>query len=36
MRLLKLEFKSGNALTSRAVKHIVRKILPDYDKTILS
>ena len=29
-RLLWLEFKSDNILTSKAIKFIVEKILPDY------
>ena len=29
MRLLRLELKSSNTLKSTAIKHIVKKILPD-------
>ena len=31
MRLLGLGFKSDNTLKSKAIKHIVKKILPDYE-----
>ena len=30
MRLLGLKFKSDNTLKSKAIKHIVQKILPNY------
>ena len=30
MRLLVLEFKSDNAIKSKAIEYIVKKILPDY------
>ena len=31
IRLLELEFKSENMLKSKAIKHIVKKSLPDYE-----
>ena len=31
MRLLTLEFESYNKLKSKAIKYIVKKILPDYE-----
>ena len=30
MRLLELEFKSNNIIKSKAMKFIVKKLLPDY------
>ena len=30
MRLLGLEFKSDNIIKSKAIKFIVKKVLPDY------
>ena len=34
-RLLRLEFKPDNRLKSKAVKHIVKNMLPDYKKGCL-
>ena len=33
MRLLGLEFRLDNMIKSKAMKYIVRKILPNYEKS---